>query len=258
MAQETVGCAQDAFEGSGGDNTTATASTIGVGTPQVNHTACPVGDIDWAKFSATAGVTYTIETFNLGSRADPVMCLYDSSGTTQLFCDDDSGPGNGSRLTWQATTAGNYFVKVRDFNPQVSGSETRYDLSISTALCAADALEEDNTRTAAKTVSVGGSAQTHTICTSPAAAAAGNSADEDWISFSATAGPYYVEAKSIGAEADTQLKLYDSSNTRLSNNDDYSPGTSARLVTRLQWQALTLRGRGTSTPPAWALAQSMS
>jgi len=221
VAQTNLGCAQDAYES---DNTPATASTAVVNTPQTKHNICPVGDVDWVKFQAVQGTTYRIETYNLGKHADPVMCLYDTSGTTQLVCDDDSGPGKGARLMWQAPATGSFYLKIRDFDPLAAGPETSYDLIISTKRCDGDDFEDDNTRATAKPITVGAPAQSHTMCS------ADGSPDEDWVSFTASANsPYYIQADSVGPNADPVLELYDPNGAKITSDDDYDTSTSARI-----------------------------
>jgi hypothetical protein len=206
-------CASDAYEE---DDTAATASTLVVGGAAQTHNVCPAGDADWARFSATAGFTYTVETFNLGDVADTVLCLFDASGTTQLACDDDSGPGNGSRVVWQAPADGTYALRVTDYNPEVAGIETHYDLHVSAGPCTLDALEPDDTQATARFIPADGSRQAHNTC--PAG-------DVDWAYFTPGSGPYVIETTDLGLEADTFIELYDASGRRLAFNDDYGPGT---------------------------------
>jgi hypothetical protein len=210
-------CAPDAHEP---DDTPATAGTLVVGDPAQTHDICPAGDADWVSFDATAGRIYAMETLNLGDAADTVLCLFDASGTTQLACDDDSGPGKGSRVVWQAPANGNYTLQVTDYNPEVAGPETHYDLHIFGGPCLNDEWEDDDVQAAAHPIDTDGNRQAHNTC--PAG-------DVDWVKFTATAGSYVIETTDLGPEADTFIELYDASEHQLAFNDDYGPGTASRI-----------------------------
>ena len=202
------------------DDAAGTAKTLTVGGTAQTHNVCPAGEADWASFVATAGVSYTIETLNLGTAADTQLCLYDATGTSQLACDDDSGPDSGSRIVWQAPAAGTYTLKVTNYNPTVAGPDTHYDLHVFTGTCAPDAFESDDTRATAHSIATDSSKQAHNIC--PAG-------DVDWVTFTANAGSYVIETTDLGPDADTFIELYDTSGSRLAFNDDYGPGTISRI-----------------------------
>ncbi len=121
----------DAFEA---DNTAASAKDITTnGAPQT-HTFHAEGDQDWVKFTATAGTTYTIATANTGRHADTVLYLYGPDGSTLIGSNDDyPGLSWASRLDWQATSGGVYYVKVRHYDDYAYGCTTEYRLSVSRA-----------------------------------------------------------------------------------------------------------------------------
>ncbi len=226
VTQQTAGCASDAFEP---DNSSGAASTLAIGGAAQAHNSCPAADTDWVKVQATAGVTYTFETSNLGNKADTLLCLFDSSGTTQLFCDDDGGPGKGSRLIWQAPATGNYFLQIKDFDLAVAGPDTRYELRGTTTLCTLDGLEPDNTQAQAKAIDINGAGQIHNIC------AAG---DVDWVKFTVPAGGYTIKTSSVAAaaadpsviaEADTVIDIFNDSGAAVTSNDDYTTTTSSQV-----------------------------
>lgn len=210
-------CAPDAHEP---DDTAATAGTLVVGDPAQTHDICPAGDADWVSFDATASVIYTMETLNLAGAADTVLCLFDASGTTQLACDDDSGPGKGSRIVWQAPADGTYALRVTDYDADVAGPETRYDLRVFAGPCLDDEWEPDDTQATARPIDTDGSRQPHNTC--PAG-------DVDWVYFTTPASRQVIETTDLGPEADTFIELYDASGRRLAFNDDYGPGTASRI-----------------------------
>lgn len=211
------GCAEDALEQ---DDTFDQAKMQGIDSAATTHNTCPAGDEDWSKFSATAGVTYTLETLTVGSAGDTELCLFTADGAT-VQCDDDQGAGKGSRLRWTASTTGDYFLRVKDHNATVAGPATRYDLQIRTYLCDQDAGEVDNSQNNARPLTVNGAPLARNIC--PAS-------DEDWFAFTAAVGAHTIETLDNGPEADTILSLYDGAGTLLATNDDHSPGVASQVV----------------------------
>lgn len=217
LRQVDDGCRADSFEG---DDTPAQAAPVTINAaPQTRH-ICPAGDTDWATFRAEAGQSYTIETLELGDQADTVLCLYDAAGSQRLVCDDDSGPGSGSRLIWQAPATGDYSLRLRHFSREVAGPDTHYRLQIRTDRCQPDSLEPDDSPAAASSLTAG-TEQDHNFC---------EAADEDWVAFRPGTGPYLIETANLGPEADTVIELYDDNRRLLAANDDYHLGLASRLV----------------------------
>ena len=98
------------------------------------HSSHPAGDLDFVKFAAQAGETYTIRTFDLGGRPDndTTLTLYDVDGTTQLAFNDEHALEElgASRMVWEALDTGTYFLKAAQFNPAVGGCELTYLLEV--------------------------------------------------------------------------------------------------------------------------------
>ena len=88
-------------------------------------------DQDWLKFSATECGSYTIETSDLGDESDTCLYLYGTDGTTEI-CHDNGGGGTGSasKMVWNCSTSGTYYVMVKHFDPSTFGPETRYNVSV--------------------------------------------------------------------------------------------------------------------------------
>jgi Zn-dependent metalloprotease len=216
--------AGDSFEP---DNNQVEAGSITVnGNPQT-HDFHVAGDNDWVQFSATTGTAYVIETGNLGPNSDTFMTLYDTDGTAVLVMDDDSGVGLASKIEWTAPADGVYFVNVRHYNSGVSGPDTQYDLTVTSASSGGgDTFEPDNVPAQASTITVDGSAQPHNFHVA---------GDDDWASFSATAGSSYaIETSNLGSGSDTFIELYDTNGTTLITSDD-DGGTG--LASRIEWIA---------------------
>ncbi len=89
-------------------------------------------DNDWFAFDAAAGVTYRIETGDLGPRADTTLELHDiGCGALLAQHDDIHYPDNlASLILWTAPATGRYHVNVRPYNWTVYGSGTNYTLLI--------------------------------------------------------------------------------------------------------------------------------
>ncbi|WP_129628510.1 M4 family metallopeptidase [Candidatus Oscillochloris fontis] len=208
------------------DNSSSQAKTILTdGTSHGPHNFHQNGDQDWLRFSAIAGTTYQIETFNLGTAADTMLTLYSSNATTVIAMNDDIASGNlASRITWQSTSSGTFYIRVNNFGNQ-GGANRTYSVRIiaNTPQTPADAYETDNTRSTAKPITVGGASQTHNFHIR---------GDEDWVSFSASAGnTYVIETFNLGSTSDTVLELYNNAGTRLAYNDD----SSGSFASRISW-----------------------
>jgi hypothetical protein len=214
-------CSADAFEP---DDSRAEARPVTVNGGIQSRTACPAGDRDWARFSAAAGVTHTLETVGLGVKSDTILCLYDNIGT-QIACDDESGVNHGSRITWQATASGEYFVEVRQATDQYAGHQTAYEFSVVTGVCRPDLYEPDDTADTPNLalLHTDGSRQLRSFC--PAN-------DRDWARLSIPAeGAYTVQTSALGPGSDTVLNLYDIDRTMLlASNDDHGPGLASQIV----------------------------
>lgn len=112
--------AVDAYEA---DNSAAAAKTIAFGTTQ-QRTTYPAGDVDWIKFSATAGTMYRIETTRATILPDVFtnLELYAPNGITLLASDyEGTGQYYFSRLVWTAPSSGTYFLRV-DGPPLMEGN----------------------------------------------------------------------------------------------------------------------------------------
>lgn len=219
LSVTTSSCQPDGFEP---DNTRAEARTVTINALHERRNACPAGDRDWTKFTATAGITYTLETMGLGAVSDTILCLYDNVGT-QIACDDESGANHGSRLTWQATSGGVYYAEIRQADANAAGPATEYEFSIVTGLCRPDLYEPDDTADDARPLPMDGSRQARNFC-------AAN--DRDWIRLSIpSAGWYTIRTADLLPGSDTLLTLYDTDRTGvLATNDDFGPGTASQLV----------------------------
>ncbi|RLE38902.1 hypothetical protein DRJ17_02615 [Candidatus Woesearchaeota archaeon] len=184
------------------------------GTKQL-HTFNPQGDEDWMKFNTTAGVKYTIQTFDLTGGADTYLSLYDVDGTTFLLANDDINESTAaSRLIWGSNENNTYYLKVGD--PQNTGNSydnVTYNISITEqTLTNLDVYEYDDYFYQARWVLTNGTAYSHNFY--PAG-------DVDTIKFNVTNGlQYLIKTQNLGGGADTKIYLYNSNKTLVQSNDD--------------------------------------
>jgi C1A family cysteine protease/predicted secreted protein len=119
------GC-QDAYES---NDTSPSARTITINGTTQHHTFHESGDVDWIKFTVTAGNAYTITTSNLEANNDTVLELYDTDGTTKLKDDDCVGLASCIN-NWIAPGDGTYFIKVGHSTGQGDCAGYGYDLAV--------------------------------------------------------------------------------------------------------------------------------
>jgi murein DD-endopeptidase MepM/ murein hydrolase activator NlpD len=90
-----------------------------------------LNDEDWFWIDAQAGAVYTIEATQLGLEVDPYVELFDFSGVNILAKDDDSGIGNGFRISWEADENQPYFIRVLANEGSAYGCEASYAFELS-------------------------------------------------------------------------------------------------------------------------------
>ena len=94
------------------DPRTATRVTFGVAVEGILHHE---GDVDVFVFEAEEGALYRVDV-TLGTLGDSLLGLYDADGWELAF-NDDHGDSLASRILWQASRAGNYYVTVEGYGP---------------------------------------------------------------------------------------------------------------------------------------------
>lgn len=121
------------------------------------------------------------------------------------------------------------YVQV-DSTGAVSETNKSNNISPGSQICVAnaDAFEGDDSTTSAKTITANGTPQTHNFHAP---------GDQDWVSFTATAGvTYTIATSSLGSSADTVLSLYaPDGTTLLASNDDYDNSLASQII----WTAPT-------------------
>lgn len=88
-----------------------------------NHILCG-GESDWFAFSATAGMTYVMETFN-NYGLDTYIELFDEN-STYITYNDDGGSDLNASLSWTCDSDGTYYFKVHGYlyDPDEEGPYT--------------------------------------------------------------------------------------------------------------------------------------
>jgi len=120
---------QDSYES---DDTNFTAQLYSAGEVLYARNFHQEHDEDWVRFEARVGITYTIQTTNEGGGADTVLTLLSPDASTMIATNDDIAEGDlSSKIIWQASANGTYFVMVRHFDDYAYGCKTGYSLVIS-------------------------------------------------------------------------------------------------------------------------------
>jgi hypothetical protein len=114
----------DAYEQ---DDSTSYAKTITVNAVAQDHNFYDDAT-DWLKFTATAGTTYTIESWVFGS-ADTVLYLYYGTSTLKASNDDKATGDYGSRIVYTPTTSGTYYIKAYSYGGRY-GTNRGYSISV--------------------------------------------------------------------------------------------------------------------------------
>jgi len=211
------------------DNTTDTASLLEPDSTQT-HDLHRLGDRDHARFDATRGYVYTVETANLGQDIDTRLFLYDSQGNLLAHNDDGRSLEEpwASRLVWTATKTSTHYVMVHDVGDDCAGPGTSYDLRLwEEVRFVEDEYEPDDSARLA-TLLEPGKTQVHNLHVV---------GDVDWMRVDAKAGSTYVfETFDLGAEIDTVAHLLNEEGNELAVDDNGRDAEEPR-ASRLQWQA---------------------
>jgi hypothetical protein len=209
------------------DDSIAEAKPItGDGTPQ-DHNFHLEGDHDYVSFAAEEGISYIIETMNLGGDIDTIIYLYDGEGN-ELFSDDDGAEEPlASRLIWIAPSSGTYYVMITDLGEDSAGADATYSIAVTAgAVIEGDEYEPDNTISQANPIDTDGSPQTHTFHAS---------GDMDYVYFAAQEDvEYVIQTGNLQSGCDTRIYLYDEDGEELDYDDD---AADEAFASRIVWTA---------------------
>lgn len=125
-----AGCNNDTYEGTDpGDDVIGSAAPMTVGDVQT-HNWCPVGDVDWVAFQASAGDQLRFKTSPVGANSAASEFLYDTDGTTLLGQYSPADGSSEASMDWTAPADGVYYVEYAPVNADISGTDTTYTASI--------------------------------------------------------------------------------------------------------------------------------
>jgi len=95
------------------------------------HNFAEASDADWVKFYGIAGQAYKIKASELSSICNVVIEIYDSVGAElPLELKNDGIAGEDEFLDWFCPKNGIYYVKIRNWNNNIFGANTKYDLEV--------------------------------------------------------------------------------------------------------------------------------
>ena len=94
------------------------------------HNFHDAGDEDWVIFYGLKGYPYNIEVNNPGSSCNAVIDLYSGDGTTLIESRDSKDNGEEEFLSFKCEEDSIYYVKVKNYDQDVFGENTHYDLQI--------------------------------------------------------------------------------------------------------------------------------
>jgi hypothetical protein len=148
---------------------------------------------------------------------DTLLYLYDNQGKL-LMENDDAQDGTNARVSSIASPGTTLYVEVRTYEGVLGRSSLHVEM---TEAPRPDRYENDNSLTAAKDIALG-ERQERTFS---------GAADEDWARLRITkSGAYEIACSSLG-DIDVYLRLYDSNNELISEDDD-SGGNYDALISK--------------------------
>jgi hypothetical protein len=172
-----------------------------------------LADDDWVKFTAFAGVTYTLATTNPGVHAAPRLELFDScAALTPLTSGAD-------QTTWHAPTSGVLYARLSN-DGGVIGPLSAYSLTLSSATGISDDFEPDNRCADARDITTDGTRQSR-LFQAPG--------DEDWVKFSVKAGESFIIVADNTATGVSPLVTLFASCSQVPANNSLAP-TAAQVA----------------------------
>lgn len=117
---DTTGCLEPTP-----NNTLAQAASIAYGAA-VSAAICPSGDVDYYKFSGTAGqhISMDIDAASAGSDLDSTLALLDGHGNLLLYNDDQTLEERDSYISLILPRTETYYIRVRDWGYPTGGGST--------------------------------------------------------------------------------------------------------------------------------------
>ena len=195
-AQPTV-CVADAFEQ---DNLCSAASWLGEDVAQT-RSLCHASDVaqpdvDWVKFTAFDGLTYTLALDAVGADIEPGLAIYNGCAEAAPVA-----ASSDATLAWRAPSNGIFYARVQTGDASApAGGEAGYRLGLASASSTSDAYEPNNQCADARDIATDGTRQTHRFAVEN---------DVDWVKFAVQAGESFtLVADRTGAGVSPVVALF--------------------------------------------------
>jgi uncharacterized protein (DUF2141 family) len=202
-------CTNDRFE----PNDSQTAATTMSPRREAGLNLC-MGNDDFYAISLVPGDQLTVDLAFRDAEGDIDLRLLDPSGASVA---SSLGTGDAERVTFTALTAGRYAIRAYLYTDDGTSPGNGYDLTTAiTVVCPNDRYEENDTASAARTITSGTYASLSSC-----------DLDDDWYKVTLSAGQLLrVNVRFPHAEGDIDLLLFDSGGTSVagsvSTDDDES------------------------------------
>ena len=120
-------CSEDVLEPNDNFNSASNISSDGTLVSSLFDIA---QDEDWFRLYANAGLRYTAQISNAAAGVYTKVEIYDQDGITVLSQNENSGGELSSKLEWNATENGIYFIRVSQESRSAFGCSATYNISV--------------------------------------------------------------------------------------------------------------------------------
>jgi uncharacterized repeat protein (TIGR01451 family) len=228
------------------NGTSGTATPLVGSNLVVRATIYPNADVDWYSFTAAAGdrvYAAMMTNFSANASSDSQLRLYQPDGTTLIEFDDDDGVLGGLSSSIADATipgAGTYFLEVRHFS--ASNQLRPYELHLRLQSGApTPEVESNDTPATANPLPAGGWVSG---ARNPAVAT-----EQDWYSFTASAGDTVFLSLDLDPERDTVqwngrlgIALFGDASNQILVVDDASAGSAANPLSEAMFMTIKTAG----------------
>jgi len=165
------------------------------------------GDEDWSMIYGIEDVNYTITFDNVLQDCDAVIEIYNNTGKTCIKSLKYSAISEAKTLSWLCDKSDIYYIKVFNFNPNIFGNDTSYELSCVNS-SNADLYEYDDLLENARNIDINKfDCQHHNFH---------DKGDCDWVKFYGIEGKHYtIQVSNQEAKSNIQLELWASNDTNI-------------------------------------------
>lgn len=211
------------------DDNSEPASALELSSEETTGYVCPIGDLDWYKFSVPANETLVSVNVSMPVTISPIQPSYaifpvGSEGDPELAVATPPANATGTRLSYVHCVApGDYYMVVRDSGDNQADTRNAYSTNIATA-ADPDPQEPNNDRAASQALVDGQATTGYIACRS----------DEDWYQIDVPAGrTLQVELRAPNGGFQPKLRLLSEDDTLLFEVENAS-NTADTDINRLQ------------------------